>query len=186
VHGVKRRSAGEFYFPIAASTLFAITRGDPVLFGIPILTLTLADAAAALAGLHYGRTRYECGDGSKTLEGSVAFFGVAVLTAYVPLLVLADTGRLQAVLVSVTYGVLVTLLEAVSPDGTDNLCIPFAGYLVLAASLREGADVLAATLLVATLLLALCVSIAWPRRSNGIAARATVPAPAGRAAGVRR
>jgi phytol kinase len=53
------------------------------------------------------------------------------------------------------FGILVMLLEAVSLRGTDNLLIPFGGYLLLAGFLRRGAGELLVALLVALLLLVL-------------------------------
>lgn len=53
--GVKRRSWGEIYFPISVMLLFALAPQQPLLFCVPILILTIADAIAALIGTftHY-------------------------------------------------------------------------------------------------------------------------------------
>jgi phytol kinase len=159
VHGVERRSSGDLYFPIAAIVLFAVTSGDPVLFGIPILTLALADAAAAVVGVRYGRIRFGTGEGSKSLEGSIAFFAVAFLTTHLPLLLFTDTGRLESVIIGIMVAILVMLLEAVSLRGTDNLLIPFGGYLLLAGFLDRGVAELAAALVVTVLLLVLVLTL---------------------------
>jgi phytol kinase len=164
VHGVARRSAGEFYFPAAAAALFVLTDGDAVRFGVPVLTLTFADAAAALVGLQYGRIRLAAGDESKTLEGSAAFFAVAFLSAHVPLLLFTDTGRLESLLIGAAYAALVTLLEAVSPRGTDNLSIPLGGCVLLDIFAGQTARELAA-LLFATLLIALAFAPFPPRHA---------------------
>ena len=155
VHGVGRSSAGDLYFPIAAVGLFVLAQGDPVLFGIPILTLALADAVAAIVGIHYGRLRYQTGEEPKTLEGSIAFFSVAFLTTHIPLLLATTTGRMESVLIGLMFGIIVMLLEAVSLRGTDNLLIPFGGYLLLAGFLQRSATDLALALLVMVFLLAL-------------------------------
>src|SRR5688572_19986442 len=54
VHGVERTGWGDFYFPIAATGMFVLAQGNMILFGIPMLTLALADAVAAVVGLYYG------------------------------------------------------------------------------------------------------------------------------------
>ena len=75
-HRVERATFGELYFPLSVAWLFWLTCGDdPLLFVIPILMLTLADAAAAVVGARYGLTPY-IGAG-KSLEGSAAFAVVA-------------------------------------------------------------------------------------------------------------
>ena len=161
VHGVRRSGHGDLYFPIAALLLFAAAQGDHVLHAVPMLTLTVADAVAALVGVRYGRTRYETADGRKSLEGSFAFFGAAFLAAHVPLLVLTDIGRLESLLVGVGFGTLMMLLEAISWRGLDNLLIPLGGFLLLRALL--GLDVASLALLtsaavVATILLVLPIA----------------------------
>jgi phytol kinase len=176
VHGVERRSGGEFFFPVAAAGLFVVTKGDPILFGIPILTLALADAVAAVVGVYYGRIRYQTGEHPKTLEGSVAFFTVAFLATHIPLLLFTATGRTESVLIGLMFGMLVMLLEAVSLRGTDNLVIPFGGYVLLDAFLQKSAPELSATLAVTTVFLVV-VLVAAPvsARPRGFGARTDPP-----------
>jgi phytol kinase len=168
VHGVERRSAGELYFPIAATALFAVTGGDPLLFGIPILTLTLADAIAAVVGRRHGRTRYATGPAPKSLEGSIAFFGVAFLTIHLPLLLLTDTGPIEGALIATTIALLLAVLEAVSVRGTDNLLIPAGGYLLLAGLLDRGAAELVVVLGVACSLVVLVLAAALVPSRSGV------------------
>ena len=52
---VDRTTLGEIYFPVSVALLFWLTRGaTPLLFVIPILMLTFADATCALVGSRYG------------------------------------------------------------------------------------------------------------------------------------
>jgi phytol kinase len=153
VDGVPRQTGGGLYFPIAAGLLFIVAKGDPIGFGVPILTLTFADAAAALIGVHYGKLKLQKGSEAKTVEGSIAFFSIAFLTTHIPILLFTTTGRLESLLIGVIFGVIVMLMEAVSLWGTDNLLIPFGGYLLLEAFLKESVRVLAASLAVIVLLL---------------------------------
>lgn len=159
VHGVQRRSGGELFFPIAAAALFVVTDGDLILFGVPVLTLALADSTAAIVGIYYGRFRYRTGEEPKSLEGSVAFFTVAFLTTHVPLLLLTDTGRVESLLIGVMFGLLVMLLEAISRRGADNLWIPFGGYLLLRTFLDKEAPELGAALVVTIVILLLVLAL---------------------------
>lgn len=159
VHGVARRSGGEFYFPVAAAALFVVTKGDPILFGVPVLTLALADAVAALVGVYYGRIRYQTGEAPKSLEGSVAFFIVAFLTTHIPLLLMTGIGRIESVLIGTMFGILVMLLEAISRRGADNLWIPFGGYLLLRTFMQKDAAELGAALSVTVVILVLVLML---------------------------
>lgn len=159
VHGIDRRSGGELYFPIAAAVLFVITKSDPIYFIVPVLTLALADAVAALVGVYYGRIHYQTGETPKSLEGSVAFFTVAFLTTHIPLLLMTETGRAESVLIGIMFGMLVMLLEAISRRGADNLWIPFGGYLLLHSFMQKSAAELSATLGVTIIILAIVVTL---------------------------
>jgi phytol kinase len=148
VHGVDRSSLGDLYFPIAVTGLFLLADGNWVLYTLPLLTLTLADAVAALIGVSYGRLKYDGAEGRKSIEGSLAFFLVAFLAIHLPLLLLTSTGRAESLLIGLTFGVLVMLLEAVAWRGLDNLFIPFGGYLLLRVFLVLDAPALLARLIV--------------------------------------
>lgn len=131
LYSVDRESHGEFYFPIAVALLFFLARGDKLFYLIPLLVLTLADAVAAVLGSIYGKMPYEGMGGTKSVEGSVAFFTVAFFAVHVPLLLYTSLGRPQTLFVALDIALVVTLLEAVSWRGLDNLIIPLGGLLLL-------------------------------------------------------
>ena len=126
--------------------------------------LTLADAVAALVGVRYGQLRYQTSDGIKSLEGSLAFFLVAFFSAHLPLLLLTDTGRAEAVLIATILALLVMMLECVAWRGLDNLFIPLGAHAFLRLYLGEGTELLLFHLLIAVLLSAF--ALAWRRRSK--------------------
>jgi len=128
---IGRDSYGEFYFPIAVTILFALSRGNRLLYSVPILVLTFADAVAAVLGSRYGTVAYEGIGGKKSLEGSVAFFTVAFFAVHVPLLLFTDLSRAQTLLVAMDIALVVMLLEAVSWRGLDNVVIPLGVFLLL-------------------------------------------------------
>lgn len=164
LHGVERHSLGEVYFPLAVAALFLLAKDNRLLYIIPLLTLTLADAVAALVGVRYGQHRYATSEGSKSAEGSLAFFLVTFLSAHVPLLLLSDTGRAESLLIALVLGILVMLFEAVSTGGLDNLFIPLGCYALLRRYLTLGADELIFRL-VAIGILAVMI-FAWRRRTT--------------------
>lgn len=131
LYAVDRTSHGEFYFPIAVAVLFGLARGNKLLYLVPLLVLTFADAVAAILGTIYAKVPYEGVGGKKSVEGSVAFFTVAFFAVHVPLLLFTGLSRPQTLLVALDIALVVTLLEAVSWRGLDNVFIPLGVFLLL-------------------------------------------------------
>ncbi|HKL89202.1 MAG TPA: hypothetical protein VJ884_09365, partial [Salinibacter sp.] len=164
LHDVERPSYGELYYAGAIVLLFFLSGGDPVLYGVPILLLGLADPAAALVGLRYGQALYQTSDGVKSGEGSAGFFLVAFLCVHVPVLLFTSTGRVESLLIALIAGVLVMLLEAIAWRGLDNLFVPVGGYALLSTHLAMDAYELAARLLAIGVLFALATI--WHRETT--------------------
>lgn len=133
LHGVDRQSYGDFLFALAVGTVFLLADGRAILYLLPIATLTLADAAAALTGSRYGRAFFTVEDGQKSVEGSVAFFMITLVIAMVCLLLLSDVSRPNVILLAVMVASFGTLVEADSWRGFDNFFLP-AGLLVFLES----------------------------------------------------
>ena len=132
LHDVERSSWGDICFPWAVAVIFWLANGDAVTFGVPILLLTFGDAAGALTGVRYGKTGFSTPEGNtKSIEGSVAVFGVSFLCAHLPLLLMTSMGRAESVCASMTLALLVTLLESVAVRGLDNLLIPLGAFFLL-------------------------------------------------------
>jgi len=165
-HRVDRTTRGDLYFPIAVLAVFWLSqlsgtpgptapglRTEPLLFVIPILMLTLADATGALVGGRYGRTPYV--GASKSLEGSIAFLATGFLCVHVPLLLWSTVGRTESLLIASTLALLVMLLEGSAWRGLDNLFVPIGGFFLLRAYLPMDAAALWPRLLVTLALVAL-------------------------------
>ncbi len=78
VHGVERKTSGAYYYPFAVLGTFWLAKGDPLLYCVPIAVMALADTVAALVGKRRGAIHYKVFDNSRTLEGSLCFFGMAL------------------------------------------------------------------------------------------------------------
>jgi phytol kinase len=131
LHGVKRKSRGAEYYPLAVFLTFVLTQGRPWLYLPAVLVLAVADAFAALIGSRYGVVRYEVEDEYKSLEGSLVFLVLAFLAIHLPVLLLTDLPRPVSVLAAVLVAALVTGFEAISLQGADNLFIPLAVVVIL-------------------------------------------------------
>ncbi len=182
LHDVGRRSLGEVYFPAALGVLWLLAAGDWRLWVVPVLILTLADALAAVIGVSYGRLVFSsagsagsagsaaaagaagAAGSTKSVEGSVAFFATAFLSAHMPLLLFTDVGRAESFLIAVMLGLVVMMLEAVSWAGLDNLVTPLAAALLLDAYLVLPPDALVARLGVTAALVVFV--FAWRRHTS--------------------
>ena len=163
IDGVARESLGEIYFPLAVGLVFLLSRGHASLFCIPILILTLADTVAALIGMRYGRLRYATVEGSKSIEGSFAFFAVAFLSTHIPLLLFTDSGPAKTLLIAMTLALLVMLLEAIAWRGLDNLLVPLGAFALLRAYLAM--DVATLTVQLGVMISLTILAMFWRRRA---------------------
>jgi phytol kinase len=131
---IERVSFGEFCFVAATGIIFFLAADDPVLYCIPLLLLTLADAAAALVGTAYGRHRYRTMWDYKTIEGSAAFFVVGFLCIAVPLAWFTRATLFDAIAVAVLVAFAATILEAAIGGGFDNLFVPLGTFAAIKAT----------------------------------------------------
>jgi phytol kinase len=152
LHGVERTSWGELLFPVSIAVVFLLAEGDPLLYSVPILILALADAVAALIGVYYGQLQFTTLEGSKSVEGSLAFFIVAFFCVHVALLLFTDVGRAESLLIGLLMGVIVMLFEAVAWRGLDNLFIPVASFALLESYIALDEQALVIRLIVILLL----------------------------------
>jgi dolichol kinase len=153
---VRRSHASEYSYVAAVTLAFVAGRGEPLWFIAPVLTLGLADAAAAVVGTRYGRRRARVFGNTRSVEGSVACaLTAAVVVGGSSALV---TGRFEPWL-GLVAGVLAALVEASSPRGADNLLVPVAVLALLlgwpaVSPPALGDEVRTAALLIAPVILA--------------------------------
>lgn len=125
---VQRCSHGELYFALGVTVLFCFARHSLLLYAIPLLILTFADAAAALVGKHYGRHSFVSFGSRKSVEGSCVFFAVTVLTTLILLVVIAALPVSHALLIALALAFGATLLEASAGRGLDNVLLPVGTF----------------------------------------------------------
>jgi phytol kinase len=172
--GVTRVSIGEFCFIIATCIVFIFSADDPVLYSIPMLVLSLADAAAALVGTRYGRHWYRTWDDYKSVEGSVAFFVVAFACIFLPLVWFTHASLDLSASVAGLIALATTVLEASMGRGFDNLVVPLGALAAIKATglTRDQPDALeigspivvaALSLVIALLVVLLGGLVSWMR-----------------------
>ena len=131
---VSRLSFGELLFPIAVAwlfTLYLVNSDSVVFYVIPLLLLTFADTAGAIAGTRLGRKIYKTTSGSKSVEGSIAFFITAFLCIFLVLCFGSVYPVNHILVIAITIGIFITSVEGASGMGIDNLVIPIGAYFLL-------------------------------------------------------
>lgn len=161
VHGVARKSEGGLYYPVAVYLLFVIARGYPPFYLVALLALVVSDTAAAVLGSSYGRFRYTVERDRRSIEGSAVFFFSTFLVVHLPLLLLTETSRELTVLVAFQLALLVTLFEAISLRGNDNLIVPLMTYFLLHKLTRRDPAFLAYQTLAQLVIMGFVGLIAW-------------------------
>lgn len=157
LHGIKRLSYGEILFAPSVAAVFHGARGEPLLHVIPIAILTISDAAGALAGTRWGRRRYGCGEGFKTVEGSAIFLATAFVCVFMPLVYSGKTDVVHALWIGLILATLAMMAEGISDRGFDNLVVPLGCFFVLARLLPLDTPALTGRFIALVLLMALVI-----------------------------
>lgn len=165
LHKVERKTRGSEYYPLAIWLVFVIAADRRWLYLAAVLTLAVADAFAALIGSRYGKHRYEVEDEYKSVEGSLVFFVIAFAATSLPMLLMTALPRATCVLSALLVAMLVTIFEAISLRGTDNLFVPIAVVFVLQKITTKPVPHIAmqnvAFLVIVALMLVLAARLEW-------------------------
>ena len=131
--GIKRKSYGDLCFVAGIVMVYWVANGDYLLYALPLLILTFADPAAAIVGKKVRLTFKRPYIGGKSLEGSIAFFFVAITLSLACFFVFRSDLLMPGtvLLFSLALSLVTTFVEAVSPRGWDNFFIPTVAALLL-------------------------------------------------------
>jgi len=158
LHGIARPSYGEVLFAPAVAAVFHLSGGNVILYLVPILILTLADAAGAMAGTRWGKHIYNSGDGFKSIEGSCGFLLVAFASILLPMACIGPTDFAHAVWIALILATLAMMAEGFSDRGFDNIILPLGCFFVLDRLIGLEIPSLAGRLIVLILLLVLVLT----------------------------
>jgi len=131
IFAVGRKSYGELLFVWSAWLLFWLYQysASIIYFYLPFSVVVFADPLAALVGKKFPVKRYTIFNHIKSVGGSTAFFITTLLLSYY---FMNETAWVEHTgLFALFHAVLLTLVEAVSVKGWDNLSIPAASVLFL-------------------------------------------------------
>lgn len=141
---------GTVYFALAITALFALLwrpQGPTDRAAVAVaaaMALTWGDALAALVGQRYGWHRYKVGRSTRSWEGSIAMLLATALAIFLVLTRLPGSplsplgqpvGTTTALAAALLGALAATAVEAISPQGADNLSVPLvaAGVIFLVA-----------------------------------------------------
>jgi len=131
LHDAKRVSHGELYFAVAIAGLMLASAQQPLLFVVPVLLLTISDAAAAIVGKAYPRGRLTGLARNKTVSGSAAFLTTAFVIILLGLLHYTNLPLGVSLTAAAIVATGTCIVEVISQRGRDNLFVPAAAYLLL-------------------------------------------------------
>jgi phytol kinase len=135
VHGVKRQTYGELYFPLAIAVC-AFLFPDRLFFTYGVLVIGVSDALASLIGQKYGRKKRRVKAEKKTLAGSLAFFVSTLFIGVVLIFAFLQAPIVNTIIWSSILAAALTFIEAHAKKGLDNLYVPVAasglmGFIVV-------------------------------------------------------
>ncbi|MFQ6614971.1 MAG: hypothetical protein ACE5D1_09025, partial [Fidelibacterota bacterium] len=128
MHGTDRISYGTVFFPLSYLLLVLAAWSRPFTLMLGLLMMTFADTAGSIVGQAIRQPKkFTLWKDVKTLEGSGAVFG----TGFLITLIMASAFRSglaesagELLLFALVMASVVTLAEAVSNRGSDNLSVP--------------------------------------------------------------
>jgi len=122
---------GLILYSISFSLLALLYASKPQIIASGVLPMAYGDSAAALVGTRMGKRRYRLVT-EKSIEGSLAMFSASLLSLVFSGLYFSGLYSFpvgEKLLSFLAVSVIVTLVEAVSPRGFDNLGVPLSGAL---------------------------------------------------------
>lgn len=124
IHGVKRKTIGEFTFPLGAFVTAAVLLpNNPEAFSFGFLILAFSDPAAELVGTRLPVLSWKILGQEKSLGGFLAFL---IVSLGVCLYWAGLNQSIEALMASAIIAVSLAIFESIQPYGYDNLTIPVA------------------------------------------------------------
>lgn len=128
---------GTVYYAISNAILaptFQFLRA-PWVAATGVMLMAWADGFADIVGRRYGSHKYSLMGSTKSVEGSLGFFIIGIVASVLTLFFFSPYGGPSAAAVvamsSLVACATATVVEALSPQGTDNITVPVLASLVL-------------------------------------------------------
>jgi uncharacterized protein (TIGR00297 family) len=133
----KRKSWGIALFPLPFLAFLFLFEEQRWLIAFPMLILAWSDALAAIIGITSAKRHFAMSGDPKSLSGSLAFFSTSVFLfllarfGFFPLFPnWIDIPIITFLLLAILFSIILTAVEALGSQGSDNLFIPIAALLL--------------------------------------------------------
>ncbi len=127
----KKDGLGTVYYAITLLILSIVTFGiinNSVLGLVSIFIMAYGDGLAAVIGKLIKSPKYKIYDTEKSIAGSIAMF---IVSCFILAIYFSYISSPLWLLKSIIIGLVLTVLEAVSIRGTDNITVPLACFAML-------------------------------------------------------
>ncbi len=131
---------GLVFYAISYTILALFFGSRPYVIAAGILPMAYGDSTASLIGERHGKTKYKL-FANKSLEGSVTMFLVSFASLAFSLVFFSSFypfGAADWIVPALAVALVTTVVEALSPSGSDNLTVPAFGAFIFLI-LRRGA-----------------------------------------------
>jgi uncharacterized protein (TIGR00297 family) len=152
VNSTGRKSWGIVLFPLSFSLLMIFAESSLTVAILSFSILTFSDSLAALSGILFAKKTYYLGTDKKSYLGSTVFFisTVVVLSFYFFIASSSFSALLLLLILIVSF--IITVVEALSSKGSDNLFVPIFSAILIKLILIEKTSALPLDLLVGFIL----------------------------------
>ena len=133
IYDVSRLTYGDLFYPLSIFLIALFAKADWI-FAVSVLFVALADGMAAFVGKKWGTKKYTyyVVKSKKTVIGTLAYIVFAYVSLFIGLLIGGShVLTSNPFIVFVWLPVASSILEAVSPYGTDNITAPLLVLAVL-------------------------------------------------------
>lgn len=133
INAVDRKTWGSLFYPCAVylSFLCYVTQDNQLYFFLPMLTLAFSDTAAEMLGKKLNWKPYAVFNHRKTMSGSLGFFISTMLISVLLVNYFSTYILVEVLIFSVVVSLFTTFVEAISPNGIDNISVPSSALLIL-------------------------------------------------------
>ena len=137
IHDIDRFSVGSYMLPLSIYLTFLISFriGDPFLFILPMLVLAISDPLAGIFGVSITIGNSKIRIFSRTLEktyaGSLTFFISSLLISMIAISIRNWYLGIETFFLAGAVALVGTIVEMLSPKGSDNLSVPLSILAVL-------------------------------------------------------
>ena len=125
---------GTVYYAVSLFILAIVSFGiyqKPILGLIPNVIMAYGDGFAAVVGKYIKSKTYKVGETQKSIAGSITMFIISLIFITIFLTTRYTFELWQIVLIGIVMSGIVTIIEAISVKGIDNISVPVSMLVML-------------------------------------------------------